>query len=221
MGTCGIRAENPSLNVRYWKRRRKEAGVPLCVVAQSRGLRPRSLLDLRQLVARHREVRLASIEDEVVEEGRCDTVKTKLGRNLLMFQRLELMLKFLLSRSRISGSLSELPAKQAQAGAKVQKQTLGNLVTSYVGEIHANNDDSPTEPEDLQEAWATLSFRVELDPVALNAKQQQLASALVTATECFDLYEVPMEKGGTRLFYKSKQASVQQLSFGVRWETSR
>ena len=59
----------------------------------------------------------------------------KLGQNIIMFQRLEGLLKFLISRSHVESShnLQNLNLKQAET--KVSKQTMGNLCNQFIDSI--------------------------------------------------------------------------------------
>jgi len=51
----------------------------------------------------------------------------RVGRNLLLLQRIELLLKALLSGSGFAGYASEIPAKAAQRAEEISRKALGQL----------------------------------------------------------------------------------------------
>lgn len=55
-------------------------------------------------------------------------IEWRIGRNLLVLQRIELNLKTLIVESDLKGALDELPSARAQALAAVSRKTLGPLV---------------------------------------------------------------------------------------------
>ncbi|MEP5764959.1 MAG: hypothetical protein ABJ308_10200 [Halieaceae bacterium] len=112
-------------------------------------------------------------------QSELDEALRKIGRNVLNIQRMEAMLKFLVSRSNIEGKASELRSNQEKAVAAVTRQTMGNLVKSFVGSVYA----TPSEIEDeadveIDEVWIRLSFRIEADSAHIEQRQAEL-NALV------------------------------------------
>jgi hypothetical protein len=59
----------------------------------------------------------------------------KIGRNLLNFQQLENLLKFLVTHGEISGYASQLKLKQLKRSEAVGKQTLGKVAGQFFEQI--------------------------------------------------------------------------------------
>lgn len=62
-------------------------------------------------------------------------VQRAVGRNLLNFQRVELLLKHLLGRSAVLGNVSDLVAAHEQRQKRVSEQTLGMLIRQLFEEF--------------------------------------------------------------------------------------
>jgi hypothetical protein len=91
-----------------------------------------------------------------------DEVHRKIGRNMLLFQKLEGLLKYTLSGSKISGYLSQLEQKKAKHEASIHKQTLGALVGKYVEEILGpETDDSDKHPDEVTQPYLSFKFRLD------------------------------------------------------------
>jgi hypothetical protein len=88
-------------------------------------------------------------------------LQRRIGRNLLVYQHIELMLKALLATTGIEGPWSELRAK-AQARAKVVGgMSLGALIGLYLEEVMTLEEKPSKEPESINEPWfrSRLQFR--------------------------------------------------------------
>lgn len=85
-------------------------------------------------------------------------VQRKIGRNLILFQRIEHMLKWLVANSRVQGYLSEFNSIRERQTEEVAKSTLGNLVGRYI-ENHQplSNFDKEEGPVELKEPIITFS----------------------------------------------------------------
>lgn len=64
--------------------------------------------------------------DTLPHQSELDEVLRKIGRNVLLFQQMEAMLKFLVSRCSLEGTVSELKSNHEKAIEAVSRQTLGN-----------------------------------------------------------------------------------------------
>jgi hypothetical protein len=113
------------------------------------------------------ELNLIKIRDEVFR---------KIGRNLLNFQKIELMLKHLITNGRMSGYISEFKANQEQRSAAVHKQTMGELVGQFVENTLLDNQESSQIPLDLKEPYFSFSFNVNANADFYNSKRQALKS---------------------------------------------
>ncbi|WP_231757225.1 hypothetical protein [Microbulbifer elongatus] len=62
---------------------------------------------------------------KIQNQSALDETLKKIGRNVQNFQRMEAMLKFLISHSRLQGAASELQSNHEKAVDAVSKQTMG------------------------------------------------------------------------------------------------
>jgi hypothetical protein len=95
----------------------------------------------------------------MVSEDAKQNLYAKIGRNVLLFQQLEVLLKHIISRSEISGTSSELKDKIKKREKETFRKTLGQLAGDYVGDILEPVVDEPDfskEPEDLTESWVSF-----------------------------------------------------------------
>ena len=58
-------------------------------------------------------------------------VLKKIGRNVMLFQELEHLLKYLVANSSISGYVSELMSQEKKRKDAISKQTMGQLIGQY------------------------------------------------------------------------------------------
>ena len=108
-----------------------------------------------------------------------DELFRRIGRNLLNFQRIERMLKFLVANGRLKGPIKEL-AKMREAHTKVVHQsTMGILAGRFVSDFLEDAGDSNEDPElPVTEAW--VSFKVTLSQdAAFSAELRDNLKALV------------------------------------------
>ena len=103
-------------------------------------------------------------------------VLRKIGRNVLLFQHVEGLLRVLLVDSHISGYMSEIRAKHARRQASIDKQTMGQVLRQYL-DIPQLNTQSSSEPTELKEAW--ISFTVAFEDDQGSRRLQESLSELV------------------------------------------
>jgi hypothetical protein len=116
----------------------------------------------------------------------------KIGRNLVNFQRMEAMLKYLLKFSNFSLPISQLAPHFQGADRELRKKSMGNLVGPIARVLHQPHGQPPAPLADSKEVWVTYSFTLEgegADP----AKWRKTMNAIVrerntlvhrTAAEC-------------------------------------
>ena len=85
-------------------------------------------------------------------------VQRKIGRNILLFQQLEYLLKYIVANGQYSGYFSELEVVLAKRGETVNKQTMGQLIGQFVEYNNPARNNCSDEPENIQEA-TKLTFR--------------------------------------------------------------
>ncbi len=91
-----------------------------------------------------------------------DEVLRRVGRNLLLFQQIEGLLKFLLSSHKVGGTPIEFKTRQQKQIDTINKTLMGHLVDKYVSEVL--KDAGVEEPDEESPVdWITFSFRISVD----------------------------------------------------------
>lgn len=91
-----------------------------------------------------------------------DEVLRRIGRNLLLFQHIEHLLKHLMAASRFEGTAASMQADLEQRRSKIHKQTLGQLAGQFVDDVLADAGERDA-PENLEEAWFSFGFTIQTD----------------------------------------------------------
>jgi hypothetical protein len=91
-----------------------------------------------------------------------DEVLRRIGRNLLLFQQIEFLLKHLMSNSRFEGTIASAPANHEERRANFHKQTLGQLAGQFADDVLADAGERDA-PESLSEAWFSFGFTIQTD----------------------------------------------------------
>lgn len=124
-----------------------------------------------------RQINAYSLCDEMSHSNNrpeVDEVLRKIGRNVLNFQRMEAMLKFLISRLDLQGTANELKANHEKAVDIVSRQTMGNLVKGFLSTVYAEKTADEESEKDIQEAQFSFSFRIEADPQHILERKNSL-----------------------------------------------
>ena len=103
-----------------------------------------------------------------------DEVLRKIGRNVLNFQRMEAMLKFLIPRLDLQGAATELIANNEKVVDVVSRQTMGNLVKGFLSTVYAEKTADEDTEQNIQEAQFSFSFRIEADPEHIAERKKAL-----------------------------------------------
>ncbi len=120
---------------------------------------------------------IMSLADHVNE------VHRKIGRNMMLFQEFEYLLKFILANGKFSGFISELKAIRTEQAARINKQTMGQLVSQYVENTHPDFEYKSDVPEKLKEPHFSFNFQIECDPSNYEAKKEALAEIVLERNE--------------------------------------
>lgn len=91
-----------------------------------------------------------------------DEVFRRIGRNLLLFQHIEHLLKQLMTSARLEGTLQSMQANFDERRAKIHKQTLGQLAGQFVDDVLADAGERES-PENVDEAWFSFGFTIQTD----------------------------------------------------------
>lgn len=102
-------------------------------------------------------------------------VYRKIGRNVILFQKLELLLKFIVANGKFSGIANELKDRIAQRANSVNKQTMGTLVGHYIEHSNPDCEEYPSEHEDKNKLHISFGFWIECDSKYYETKKEALA----------------------------------------------
>ncbi len=108
-------------------------------------------------------------------ESFVDDVLRKVGRNVVLFQQLEQLLKLIVANSHFAGAAHKIKAIQHEQENKVNRQTMGILVGQYVENSNPSLEVAPREPEPLDEAYMSFSFKIGCDESYYLSQKQNLA----------------------------------------------
>ena len=104
-------------------------------------------------------------------------VQRKIGRNLLLFQQVELMIKWLLANENFEGYTSEIKSIRDRQTEEVQKKTLGQLIGQYTKDNQPLSDPEPREGSEIpKEAYWTVTSWTRNDPLYFESKEKRLRS---------------------------------------------
>ena len=108
-----------------------------------------------------------------------DEVLRRIGRNVVIFQQVEHLLKFLNAHSAVIGPASQLSARVEKQVAAVHKNTLGELAGKLVNNILQPPAEHES-PDEIDEVWFGFRFSVGADAEFVDRHDQEMR-ALVDA----------------------------------------
>jgi hypothetical protein len=89
-------------------------------------------------------------------------VHQRIGRNVLLFQQMEQLLKILLPRATVTvSSQPDARSMMSELGCAVETWTLGNLVDRFIKEVCVPNELNPKDDSDGLQVTATFRLRFE------------------------------------------------------------
>lgn len=118
-----------------------------------------------------------------MEEKSTDEVLQKIGRNMMLFQQLEHLLKCIIANGSISGSITELENIKAKQVAVISKQTMGQLVTQFVENAKHDPDSEADEAEDADTAHFSFRFQMTCDSNYHEIKKEALSNLVSERNE--------------------------------------
>lgn len=114
-----------------------------------------------------------AVDASAIQEVRDEALR-KIGRNVVLFQELERILKFLASVQHPSMPLSEAKATRDERADSIRTQTLGQVAGDVVRALFADSDPESSAPETITEPWLALSFRIGIDPAMIDESRSTL-----------------------------------------------
>jgi hypothetical protein len=103
-----------------------------------------------------------------------DQALRKIGRNVVLFQQLESVLKYLAGAQHPSMPLSKANATREQRADRIRTRTLGQLAGGVVQALYADCAAESQGQAEITEPWLCMSFRIVADPVSIEASRKTL-----------------------------------------------
>ena len=103
-----------------------------------------------------------------------DDVLRKIGRNVLLFQQIERLLKFLVTNHRADGTAIDFVERRQRRAGKIQTQMMGKLIEQYADGILSDAGEPPKEPEEVTQAWVSYTFTTTGDSDFYEAQRADL-----------------------------------------------
>lgn len=119
----------------------------------------------------------------VALESMRNEVLRKIGRNLLLFQQMEGMLKFLVGHCKVAGFQSEFPELLAKRAEAVSKRTMGQLIGDYLESSLREADSAAPVPDEVHEGWFSFHFTTGLDAASAEQHGAHLAEIVLERNE--------------------------------------
>lgn len=115
-----------------------------------------------------------------------DEVFRRMGRNLFLFQQIELLLKHLLGIARLEGPVASMQDQLAARRDTLKKATLGSLVGRFSNECMTGAESqkvAETVPQVIKEVWVSQRFGLQLEGADKDALQAELAAVVNSRNE--------------------------------------
>ncbi len=123
------------------------------------------------------------IGHKVTLEDSVNEVLRKIGRNMMLFQQLESLLKHIVTNGNFSGYASNFKESHVRRAASIGKQTMGTLIGQYVESSNPNYEECQSDPNEITEPFISFSFRIECDSVYFETKKKELARMVAERNE--------------------------------------
>lgn len=95
----------------------------------------------------------------------------KIGRNILLYQKIELVLKYFISKNNISGKVNELSSIFQKRLEINGKKTLGGLTTSFVNDFYRDDHDCDENFDDIH---PSLSLNISIGSENIEETEENL-----------------------------------------------
>lgn len=141
-------------------------------------------------------------EQILTNQSSRDDVLRKVGRNVLLFQQIEALLKFLVANHRGDGSTSNFQERQQQRTEKTYKQMMGKLVEQFTAGILSDAGEPTVEPEDLTEVWMSFTFTTSGDGEFYEAQRADM-KCMVDERNDLKAYLIEFSFNGARMHLKT------------------
>jgi len=106
-----------------------------------------------------------------------DDVLRKIGRNVVAFQKMEVMMKFLIANHKIEGLPDRLQESLDKNRSEVDMETMGALVNKLFRTVIPAGSKSDNDQYTDDRLW-TVSFRVDMDATARSERKDGFESVV-------------------------------------------
>jgi len=103
-----------------------------------------------------------------------DEVQRRVGRNVLLFQRIEYLLKYLNTHASFKGPASELAAVIETSAQAHHRKTMGELAGRLVDNFLAPTAEEDDPPDDIDEVWLGMRCSIEIDAELLERHKAEM-----------------------------------------------
>jgi len=101
-------------------------------------------------------------------------VQRKIGRNMLMFQHMEQMLKYLIAHGHIHGDQDTLEENLKRRKDSVSKKTMGQLIGDFMENAHGEMTE--IDAPDKSKIHLSFQFKIDCDEMYFDKRKKELAS---------------------------------------------
>lgn len=102
---------------------------------------------------------------------------------MVMFQRMEQLLKYLLTNSSLEGYEKELESKKAQRASTISTMTMGQLSNEYFSSFFDTSDTELPPHEDPSQAYLSFKYSVQRSEEDIDAEKQYFAELVKERNE--------------------------------------
>jgi hypothetical protein len=102
-----------------------------------------------------------------------DEVLRRVGRNLVIFQQVENVLKFLTTHARFHAPASQFAKRFAKHAESIRRKSMGDLADKLTDTV-LTHDEHDTTPDAIDEAWFGFRFTIETDAESVARHEAEL-----------------------------------------------
>ncbi|TGD72190.1 hypothetical protein E4634_16110 [Mangrovimicrobium sediminis] len=110
-------------------------------------------------------------------------VMRKIGRNVLLYQQVEYVLKYLVSHGRISGDENTLMSRHEKRIKSVSKRTMGTVAGDFFNEIFGDDESPDSQSEDPKKIHLSIAFRIETEEEHFELRRDKIAELVADRNE--------------------------------------
>jgi hypothetical protein len=114
-----------------------------------------------------------------------DEVLRKIGRNVVLFQQLECLMKAVVANKNIAAPASTITQVRATKHAEFENHTMGQLVGKLQKDLYVTTDDDADSatPDEISEPWISFSFRIQSDAAFVDSRSKALSELVASRND--------------------------------------